>query len=117
MASSVAVGVAVLMAGFALLDFDTEQNSVPPADVAKQQNKQKQPAETPRPTYTYVTMVRNNPDVNDKYVVGNSPTLLDLVIVDDEELLSMLAAHGKPSILGKINGELRLIPSSRPAAN
>ena len=62
-------------------------------------------------------MVSNNPNVREKYVVGNSPTMLSLEIVDDEELLTMLAASGNPSILGKIDGELRLIPSSRPAAN
>ena len=38
-------------------------------------------------------------------------------IVDDDELLAMLAASGNPSFFGKINGELRLIPRSRPIPN
>lgn len=116
-ASSVAAGFAVLVAGFALLDFDAEKTHVQTTDLATEQIRLEPPAAATPPSYAYVKRVGNNPNVSDKYVVRNSPTLLALEIVDDQELLSMLAANGKPSILGRINGELRLIPSSRPAAN
>ena len=116
-AKAVAVGFAVLLAGFALLDFGNEENPIRQNHIAKQPNRKEQPAAVPEPSYTFIKMVGNNPDVSSKYTVGNSPTVLALELVDDEELLSMMAANGHPSFLGKINGELRLIPSSRPAAN
>ena len=116
-ASSVAAGVAVLVVGLALLDFDTQQNPVRPTNLAQEQIRREQPTTTPPPSYAFVKIVGNNPNVGNKYVVVNSPTKLALEIVDDEELLKMLAASGNPSILGKINGELRLIPTSQPTVN
>ncbi|MDB2685600.1 hypothetical protein N9Y42_00110 [Mariniblastus sp.] len=116
-ASSVAVCVAILVAGFALLDFDTAENSIRPTELAKQRIRQEQPTAVTPPSYAFISTVGSNPGVLEKYVVRNSPTILALEIVDDDEFLKMLAANGKPSIWGRINGELRLIPCSRPTTN
>jgi len=110
---SLAVGAVVLLVGLVVLDFNAQESTAGPNDIAEKQVMQDQPlTETPS---SYVTSVNNNQNVTEKYIVGNSKTRFVMETVDDEELLRMLAASGNPSFLGKVNGELRLIPDARPA--
>ena len=53
-------------------------------------------------------------EVEQNRVTEDSKALVVLEMIDDEELLSLLSAVGRPSVLGTINGKRTLISNSRP---
>ncbi len=66
------------------------------------------------PPASIAKVVGNIDGVVEKYLVGNSDSTARLEEVSDDELLEFLAANGRPSILGKINGKTVLLPSTFP---
>ena len=61
-----------------------------------------------------VASVSNVEGIDDRCVVVNSDSSAEFEAMADEELLAMLAAIGQPSVLGEINGKVRLISDSAP---
>lgn len=69
----------------------------------------RQPAD---PVKTNPVVVSNQPGVLDRFLVTDSSLKgdLDFEIVSDDELLGLMDQAGKPSFLGRIDGELVVIP-------
>jgi hypothetical protein len=61
-----------------------------------------------------VASVGNVNGIDARCVVANANNSASFEAMADDELLSMLAAIGQPSVLGEINGKVRLIPDSAP---
>ena len=53
-------------------------------------------------------------EVEQNRVTEDSKALVVLEMIDDEELLSLLSAVGRPSVLGTINGKRTVISNSSP---
>lgn len=63
---------------------------------------------------TSIASVSNVAGIDDRCVVENSNSSATIEAMADDELLAMLSAVGQPSVLGEINGKLRVIPDSVP---
>jgi len=70
---------------------------------------QSDPASVPA---SMTRVVGNIDGIAEKYLVGNMSQSNPLEEISDHELLDFFAANGQPSVLGKINGETVLIPST-----
>ena len=64
---------------------------------------------------TSIVAVSNVAGIDDRCVVENSDSSAAIETMEDDELLAMLAAVGRPSVLGEINGEVRVISDAPPA--
>ena len=53
-------------------------------------------------------------EVDQNRVMEDRKALVVLEMIDDEELLSLLSAVGRPSVLGTINGKRTVISDSSP---
>lgn len=69
---------------------------------------------SPRQQTSLVESVGNVTGIVDRCLVGNIKDSVEFETVTDDELLELLAAAGKPSVLGKINGKLRVISKTLP---
>lgn len=63
---------------------------------------------------TSIASVSNVAGIDDRCVVENADDSATIETMADDELLAMLAAVGQPSVLGEINGKLRVISDSAP---
>ena len=66
------------------------------------------------PQRSSVVLVGNVEGIDDRCVVENSDNSAVFETMADDELLAMLAAVGAPSVLGKIDGKVQVIPDSAP---
>lgn len=66
-------------------------------------------SQTPR---SFIASVGNVAGIDDKCVVVNTDNSAAFETIEDDELLALLAVAGQPSVLGKINGEARVIRDS-----
>lgn len=61
----------------------------------------------------FTDLVQNREDVTRKYVVARArpihPKRVVLEVIDDVELSQNLAEVGRPSVVGRINGEFRIV--------
>jgi len=61
-----------------------------------------------------VASVGNVEDIEDRCVVVNSDSSAEFELMADDELLEMLSAVGQPSVLGEIDGKVRVISDAAP---
>lgn len=66
------------------------------------------------PLRSSVVLVGNVEGIYDRCVVANSDNSAAFEAMADDELLAMLAAVGAPSVLGEIDGKVRVIPDAAP---
>ena len=64
------------------------------------------------PAIMHPLVVSNQPDVLDRFLVTDSSFNgdLEIEVISDEELLGWMNQAGKPSFLGRIDGELVVVP-------
>jgi len=63
---------------------------------------------------TMVSAVGNVDGIDERYVVANADSAAAFEMMADDELLAMLAEVGQPSVLGEINGKVRVIRDAAP---
>ena len=61
-----------------------------------------------------IAAVGNVEGIDERCIVANENNSASIELMADDELLEMLAAIGRPSVLGEINGEIRIIPDTAP---
>ena len=60
--------------------------------------------------FQFVKLEENREDVSQKYVVSrDQPSRLVFESIDDQQLAQELTEAGKPSVVGRIDGEIRIV--------
>ncbi len=80
------------------------------ADIAQNRIPVAEAVSSGTPSWRRVQLVQNRDDVLSKYLVSRSePIKIFLEILDDAQLAQQLTEVGRPSVVGRIDGEFRVI--------